>query len=117
MKTYYDKYCQIIKKVITAAKKIAYENYCMKMHNKMKATWKIINIETGRSIKRDDTQYLIHKSCDQNGVETINENFLSLVDKLANSAISSLGSSSDGDYLSFVEHGLKAKFSKFVINQ
>jgi hypothetical protein len=34
------------------------------------------------------------------------------VDKLANSAISSLGSSSDRVYLSFMEHGLKAKFPK-----
>jgi hypothetical protein len=97
MKTYYDKYCKILKKVITAVKKMAYENYCMKMYDKMKATWKIINIETGRSIKQDDTEYLIDKSCDQNGVETINEYLLSLADKLANSAISSLGSSSDRD--------------------
>jgi hypothetical protein len=36
MKTYYDKYCKILKKVVTAAKNMAYENYCMKMHDKMK---------------------------------------------------------------------------------
>jgi hypothetical protein len=113
MKIYYDKYCKILKKkVITAAKKMAYDNYCMKIHNKMKATCKIINIGTGSSIKRDDTQYLIDKSCDQNGVETVNEYFLSLADKLANSAISSLGSSSDMVHLSFMEHGLKGKFPK-----
>jgi hypothetical protein len=29
----------------------------------MKATWKIINTETGRFIKRDHTQYLIDKYC------------------------------------------------------
>jgi hypothetical protein len=82
----------------------------MKMQDKMKATRKIINIETGRSIKRDDTQYVADKSYDQNGVETTNEDFLSLADKLANSVISSLGSSTDRDYLSYMEHGLQAKF-------
>jgi hypothetical protein len=34
---------------------MAYDNYCIKAYNKMKSTWKIINIETGRSVKRDDT--------------------------------------------------------------
>jgi hypothetical protein len=48
MKICYDKYCKRLKKVVTAAKKMEYENYCMKMHDKMKATWKIINIGTGR---------------------------------------------------------------------
>jgi hypothetical protein len=46
---YYKKYCKILKKVITAAKKMAYDHYCNKMQNKIKSTWKIINIETGRT--------------------------------------------------------------------
>jgi hypothetical protein len=46
----------------------------------MIATWKIINIETGRTTLRDDTQYLIDKSHDRNVAETINEYFLSLAE-------------------------------------
>jgi hypothetical protein len=49
------KYCKILNKVITAAKKMAYDNYCVKTHDTMKYTWRIINIETGRTTKRDDT--------------------------------------------------------------
>jgi hypothetical protein len=45
---------------------MAYDNYCIKTHDKMKSTWKIITMETGTTTKRDDTQYLIGKSCDQN---------------------------------------------------
>jgi hypothetical protein len=73
---YYKKYCKILNKVVTAAKKMAYDHYCNKMHNKMKSTWKIVNIETGRTTIRDDIQYLIGKCHDQNIAETINEYFL-----------------------------------------
>jgi hypothetical protein len=69
IKEYYNRYCKILYKVITAAKKMAYDNYIKKSHNKMNTTWKIINIETGRTIKRDDTQYLIDKFNDQNVAE------------------------------------------------
>jgi hypothetical protein len=47
IKTHYDKYCKILNKVITAAKKMAFDSYCIKTHDKMKSTRKIINIETG----------------------------------------------------------------------
>jgi hypothetical protein len=42
IKAYYDKYCKILKKVITAGKKMAYDNYCIKTHNKMKSTGKLL---------------------------------------------------------------------------
>jgi hypothetical protein len=61
---------------------MAYDNYCIKAHNKIKSTWKIINIETGRTTKRDDTKYLIGKSRGPYVAETINEYFLSLADNL-----------------------------------
>jgi hypothetical protein len=51
---------------------MAYDNYSIKMLDKMKSTWKIINIETGRTTKRNDTQYLMGKSGGQNVAETIN---------------------------------------------
>jgi hypothetical protein len=65
---------------------MAYDNYCIKAYNKMKSTWKTINIETGRSVKRDDTQYITDKAHGPHVAETINEYFLSLADNLANLA-------------------------------
>jgi phosphatidylinositol kinase/protein kinase (PI-3 family) len=76
----------------------------------MKSTWKIINIETGRSIKRDDTQYIIDKARGPHIAETINEYFLSLADDLANLAESGLGGSSDGT--PYMEQAIKSKFTK-----
>jgi hypothetical protein len=54
---------------------MAYDNYCIKMQGKMKSTWNIINTETGRTTKRNDTQYRMGKSCVQNAAETINKYF------------------------------------------
>jgi hypothetical protein len=78
----------------------------------MKSTWKIINIETGRTTKQDDTRHLIGKSCDQNVAQTITEYILSLADNLAKSATHGLGSLHNMDYLSFMEQAIKSKFPK-----
>jgi hypothetical protein len=51
----YDKYCKILNKVIVSAKKMAYDNYCIKMKDKMKSTWNIINTERGRTRKQNDS--------------------------------------------------------------
>jgi hypothetical protein len=109
---YYKKYCKILNKVVTAAKKMAYDHYCNKTQNKMKSTWKSINIKTGRTTIRDDIQYIIGKCCDQNVAETINEYFLSLADSLTKS---NFGNTSDMDYLLFMEHAIKSKFPKICI--
>jgi hypothetical protein len=82
----------------------------------MKFTWNIINTETGRPRKQNDTQYLMVKSCIQNAEETINKYFLSLADKLAVSISSSLGSPADRDFLSFMELAIKSKYPKICIN-
>jgi hypothetical protein len=112
IKVYYNRYCKILSKVITAAKKMAYDNFIKESHNKMNSTWKIINTETGRTTKRDDIQYLIDKSHDQNVAEIINEYFLSIANKLSNSVNSSQCNSSDIDYLSFMEQAIKTNYPK-----
>jgi hypothetical protein len=66
LKDYYSKYCKILNKVIVLAKKMAYDNYIRKSHNKLNSTWKIINSETGRISKRNDFQDLIKKCKHQN---------------------------------------------------
>jgi hypothetical protein len=103
IKLYYDKYCKMLNKEIISAKKMAYDNYCIKMRDKMKSTCNIINTETGRTRKQNDTQYPMGKSCVQNAAETINKYFLSLADKLAVSISSSFGSPADRDF--FIVYG------------
>jgi hypothetical protein len=46
IKLCYDKYCKIVNKVIISAKKMAYDNYCIKMRDRMKSTRNIIDTET-----------------------------------------------------------------------
>jgi hypothetical protein len=91
---------------------MAYDNYCIKAYIKMKYTWKIINIETGRSVKREDTKYIIDKARGPHVAENINEYFLSLADNVANLAENSLGGSSDREFLSYMEQAIRSKFPK-----
>ena len=48
IRTYYKKYCVILKKVILDAKKMYYNDIIKKSNNKMKASWNIINKEKGK---------------------------------------------------------------------
>jgi hypothetical protein len=109
---YYNRYCKILNKVITAAKNMAYDNYIKKSHNKMNTTWKIINTETGRTTKRDDTQYLIDNFNDQNVAEILNKYFVSIANKLTNSVNSNQCNSSGIDYMSFMEQAIKTNYPK-----
>jgi hypothetical protein len=70
----------------------------------------------GRTIKQNDTQYIMGKSCVQNPAETISKCFSSLADKFAVSISSSLGSPADRDFLSFMEQAIKSKYQKNCIN-
>jgi uncharacterized protein (UPF0297 family) len=87
IKVYYNRYCKILNKLITAAKKMAYDNCIKKSYNKLNTTWKIINTETGRISKCDDARHLIEKFNGQNVAELINEYFISIANKLTNSVI------------------------------
>jgi hypothetical protein len=59
LEDHYSKYCKILKKVIVAAKKMAYDDFISKSHNKFNSTWKIINSETGRIDKQNTFRNLI----------------------------------------------------------
>jgi hypothetical protein len=78
IKVYYRRYCKILNKVITAAKKVSYDNCIKNSYNKLNSTWKIINTETGRTTKLYDTQLLIKKFSGQIVAELINEYFISI---------------------------------------
>jgi hypothetical protein len=79
--------------------------------NKLKATWKVINKETGRSRKRDHIQYLIDKYKDQNVAEILNDYFLSIANKLTNT-INNNQNITDTDYMPFMEHVKENKYPK-----
>jgi hypothetical protein len=111
---YYNRYCKILNKVIIAAKKMAYDNCIKKSYNNLNTTWKIINTETGRTSKRDDTQHLIEKFNGQNVTALINEYFISIANKnkLTNSVNSKQRNSSVTDYMSFMEQAVTTNYPK-----
>jgi hypothetical protein len=112
IKAYHNRYCKILNKVIIAAKKMAYDNCTKRSYNKLNATWKIVNIETGRISKRDDTQHLIEKFNGQNVAELINEYFISIASNLTNSVNNKQCNSSAIDYLSFMEQAITINYPK-----
>jgi hypothetical protein len=112
IKVYYNRNCKILNKIITAAKKMAYDKCVNKLYNKLKTTWKIINTETGRTSKHDDTQHLIEKFNGQNVAELINEYFISIANNLTYSVNSKHCNSSATDYLSFMEQAITNNYPK-----
>jgi hypothetical protein len=95
---------------------MAYNNCIKKSHNKLNTTWIIINTETGRTSKHDDTQYLIEKFNGQNVAELINDYFTSTANKLTNSVNSKQCNSSATGYLSFMEQAIQIVILQFIIN-
>jgi ABC-type multidrug transport system fused ATPase/permease subunit len=57
-KNYYLKYSKILSKIISTAKKLYYNNKIIHAHNKIKATWKVINqdmrVNNGKKKERDE---------------------------------------------------------------
>jgi hypothetical protein len=82
LKGHYSKYCKILKKVIVAAKKMAYDDFISKFHNKLKSTWKIINSEKGRINKQNNFRDLIEKFKNQTAADLENDYFISIGNKL-----------------------------------
>jgi hypothetical protein len=76
IKVYYNSYCKILNKVTIAVKKMAYDNCINKSYNKLNTTWKIINIETGRTLKPNDSQHLTEKFNGKNVAELINDSII-----------------------------------------
>jgi hypothetical protein len=63
------------------------------MQDKMKSNWNIINTETGRTRKQNNTQYLMGKSCVQNPAATINK-YLITCRQISSFDLKQLGQSS-----------------------
>jgi hypothetical protein len=58
LKNYYFEYSKILSKIIRTAKKLYYNNKIIHVHNKIKATWKVINedmgVNNGKKKERDE---------------------------------------------------------------
>ena len=83
-KLYYKRYCSILSKVISTAKKSHYNNIIFNSENKMRSTWKIINEERGKTKKDLDIQSLVlddNVITDQKQIANIfNTYFLTIAD-------------------------------------
>jgi hypothetical protein len=110
LKDFYYKYCKILNEVIAVAKKMAYDNYIRKSHNKFKSTWKIINSETGRIPKHSDLQDLIKKFKNLNAAEQINDYFISFGNKSLITDNGKHSSTSTTEYQLFMQHAISNNY-------
>jgi hypothetical protein len=80
LKAFYEKYCIILSKVITEAKKLCYHDLINKSKNKVQTTWKIIEKETSKTQRRNNiSQILIEDRMictPKNIANTFNEHFI-----------------------------------------
>ena len=83
---YYKKYSKILAAVIKKAKRMDYDKLILNSCNKIKTTWNIINTESGRMKKRNETLALNingMKITDQQTIaDTFNEHFATIADKI-----------------------------------
>jgi spore coat polysaccharide biosynthesis protein SpsF (cytidylyltransferase family) len=87
-----------------------YDNHIKKSYNKMRTTWKIINMEAGRTTKKDDTQYLIDKHNDQNVAELLNDYFLTIANKIINTLNSNQNNTQGTKYMLFIQQAIINKY-------
>jgi hypothetical protein len=85
LKSHYKMYCKILSKVIKEAKQNNYNSQILKSNNKIKTTWDIVKVESGKKTVNSDAQSLNIEGKSANNPQAIasafNEYFLSLVEK------------------------------------
>jgi hypothetical protein len=81
---------------------MAYGNFIKKSHNKLNSTWKIINTESGRISKQNNSQDLIKKFKNQNAAEHINGYFISISNKLIKTDNGKHGNSTATEFSPFM---------------
>jgi hypothetical protein len=84
LKNYYKRYCKLLTKVISAAKRLHYNRIILNSKNKMVTTWKIINYENGKSNYYKNIQSFMSDKeviTNQNAIANIfNNYFLTITD-------------------------------------
>jgi hypothetical protein len=85
IKSHYKMYCKILSEVFKEAKQDNYNSQILKSNNKIKTTWGIVKVESGKKTVNNDAQSLNIEGKSINNPQTIasafNEHFLSLVEK------------------------------------
>jgi hypothetical protein len=78
--------CKILSKVIKEAKQNNYNSQILESNNKIKTTWEIVKVESGRKTTNEDIQVLNIDGKSTSNPQAItsafNEYFLSLVEKI-----------------------------------
>jgi hypothetical protein len=87
LRTYYNKYCHILSKVIKMAKKMEYDKRILTSTNKVRTAWMIVNSETGRNANRK--RGIQSLNVDGNNTENqqiiadaLNEHFITIAEKI-----------------------------------
>ena len=113
VKTHYDNYCRILKKVIREAKKQHYSRLIAKSSNKVKTTWNIIKKETGKLHPTEQIPSLVMGNENLKEPEslanTFNNYFLTVAEQL------NVQKSEKGDAISLLKKSFPGNFPSIKI--
>jgi hypothetical protein len=113
---YYKDYCGILSKVIKGAKKLEYDRRILKLTNKMRTSWNLINIERGKdmnnqiiqSIDIDDKTTADHQTI----ANTINKHFIMVPEIINNNNVDNYNPTMHNRYNQNVHHLFMANASQ-----
>ena len=115
-KEHYKKYCRILSKVITAAKKLYYNKLILRSNNKQKTAWKIIKTLTNNTKNTGNkiSTMNINDTLSTNPIGTanaFNTYFTSVAENLLTKNFSKRGSTNNNDPMIYLQQNLNLSSS------
>jgi hypothetical protein len=122
---HYKDYCNILTKVINQAKRMSCNKQILNSANRIRTTWKIINREIHKKVKKDSIQTICIDGRNTNNlyniVEAFNSDFKKIADNIHNKikANSEPMSSTDNgeDYMAYMDKAFGSPFPKIQISK
>jgi hypothetical protein len=122
---YYKDYCNILTQVINQAKRMSYNKQILNSTNRIRTTWKIINREIHKKVKKDAIQTIFIDGRSTNNLYNIVEAFNSYFKKLADNIHSKIKANSEpmssadngGDYMACMDKAFGSPFPKIQISK
>jgi hypothetical protein len=88
LKLYYKLYCKVLSNVILEAKRNNYNSQILRFSNKIKTTWEIVKVESGKRINKNNNTNMQEINVDGDSTDdpqvvagVFNEYFLSVAEK------------------------------------
>jgi len=122
LETHYKRYCQILSKVITTAKRINYSKLISQSDNKQKTTWNIFKTITNNKKTLHTnipTHININDTLSTNPIDignAFNTYFISIADNLLIKNLSKLGTTNNNDPMTYLRYNFKHCHSQINLN-